>query len=212
MKKRREGPWIQTATGRAFYYDSPKPDQISIIDIASGLSRLCRYGGQLKDCAEFEDDIYPVGQHSVLVYKLLKLKNAPVESWFWGLMHDGSEAFTVDLPSPMKSLIPAYKEYEEVAASAIRETFHIPYSETIEKFVKWADVQLLLAESDVLCAIPSNQWDRPHGADHTLYDIDHDFYLWRPKKAKKEFLECFNEINNILGLENGYADTFKYAI
>ncbi len=41
--------WIQTRAGLAVDLLDPKPSQFSLLDIASSLSRLCRYTGHSRD-------------------------------------------------------------------------------------------------------------------------------------------------------------------
>ena len=81
---------IQTFTGRYIDPVNPKPDDISITDIAHALSNCCRFAGHTKD-------FYPVAQHSVLVSLHCDQKDA-----MHGLLHDASEAYLTDLPKPVK--------------------------------------------------------------------------------------------------------------
>ena len=86
----RVGDWIQTMSGVIFYPLDPRPEEIRIEDIAHALSHQCRFAGH---CREF----YSVAEHSVRVSREL-----PQEFMLWGLLHDASEAYLVDLPRPIK--------------------------------------------------------------------------------------------------------------
>ena len=55
---------IRTFTGKTINLIMPKEEDIDILDIAHGLSNVCRYNGH---CSKF----YSVAEHSVLLsYKL----------------------------------------------------------------------------------------------------------------------------------------------
>lgn len=201
--------WIQTANGRRFYYDDMRPEQFFIDDIAAGLSRNCRYNGQLKNTPELEDEIYSVAQHSVYVYRLLKLNTeAPDRALPWALLHDGPEGYLTDMPSPQKALCPDYQEMEGAAEESFLTTYTIPYDEEVHRWVKWADIQLLWMESQEMCAIPCELWDDPGNPIMSIRELDPDFYYWRPKKAKQEYLAAFEEIQQYLANENGVPNAY----
>ena len=67
---------FNTASGGTISLIEPLLETITIGDIACGLSKVCRFGGQIKD-------FYSVAQHSVLVCML-----APDDLKFEALMHD----------------------------------------------------------------------------------------------------------------------------
>ena len=192
--------WIQTASGKRFYYDDVHPAQFCIEDMAAGLSRICRYNGQLKDGPELEDEIYVVAQHSVYAYKFLRdhCPNAPKKALPWALLHDGVEGYYTDMASPQKAMNPEYKAQEAEAETAFIEGYNIPFDATIHQWVKHADIQILWAESQEMCAIPSDLWDVPGHPVVTLREIDPDFYYWRPKKAREEYMKAFEEIKQYL--------------
>lgn len=102
--------FIQTYTGRRVGLLDPDPADITIEDISYSLARLCRFGGH---CRSF----YSVAQHSVLVSTILEDRPLREDYNDWdllmqGLLHDASEAYVMDLPSPIKQLLPKYKEIE----------------------------------------------------------------------------------------------------
>jgi len=144
---------IRTFTGK---YVSPiliTPDQVDIIDIAHSLSMQCRFGGHARR-------FYSVAQHSVHVADLVNNSDLSLAA----LLHDASEAYMVDLPKPIKELLPDYVKMENRVMSAIGEKFGIPK----EKFdsVKEADRIALeyewesnvVAEADIRCWSPSESY------------------------------------------------------
>ena len=98
---------IRTFTGLYIDVFEPKPEMICIEDIAHGLSMQCRFGGQLPK-------FYSVAQHSIhcseIVSDHLKLE---------ALLHDASEAYLLDIPSPIKNRMPEYKAVEDRLMKAI---------------------------------------------------------------------------------------------
>jgi hypothetical protein len=186
------GAWIRTGNGGRFYYESTDGNQYNIDVAAAATSRLCRYAGHLNDDIA-EDDIYSVAQHSVYVYRLLKMKGAPAYTYPWAICHDVPEAYFVDLPSPLKSLVPEYVELEERSAESFRVAFGIPYDEEIHEAVKWADYNLYFAESRVLSGTPPEEFGDIPEPDKTLYEIDPQFFLWRPAYARYQFKMAFLE-------------------
>ena len=93
-----ESFWVQTRSGRAVDLLDTKPEQIFAQDIAVQLARLPRWNGAT---IGRPDDIYPVAMHSVLVAQLLP-HDAPPALRLVALLHDAAEAFTGDMPSPLK--------------------------------------------------------------------------------------------------------------
>lgn len=85
-------PFILTYTGKVFSFNCVTMDHIDICDIAHALSQLCRYTGHT-------NMFYSVAQHSLLVSE--KMPGGPADK-LCGLLHDGAEAYTNDLASPLK--------------------------------------------------------------------------------------------------------------
>lgn len=123
---------IQLHSGRVIDILAPMRDAIDIEDIAHALSNLCRWSGQC-------DGFYSVAQHSVIVSEIV-----PPEHALEGLLHDGTEAFLVDLPSPLKALLPDYKSIEERLARVIASRFGLPATPT--RCVKVADTLVAATE------------------------------------------------------------------
>lgn len=186
-------PWILTATGRKFHYGPHDPDEFYLPDIARSMSRMCRFNGHLSD--KYANDIYSIAQHSVYVYRFLQLRQAPSRTYDWGLVHDAPEAYWIDIVSPLKSLLPEYKVYENESAKSLRKKYDILYDDDIHEYVKTADYQLLLAEAKELTEVPAELWDNPATPMMTLQEIDPDFYPWGPKKAREEFMGALEELS-----------------
>lgn len=186
-------PYITTATGRKFHFGLHDPSEFYLPDIARALSRICRFTGHLSD--KYADDIYSVAQHSVYVERLLVQREAPDYVRKWALTHDAPEYVWGDVNSPLKSLLPDYRNLENASAAAFRTKYGIPYDDGIEAYVKWSDIQLLYAEAAEMTIVPPWEWDQfPGRAEQTLYEIDPDFYPWGPKKARDEYLAALDNL------------------
>ena len=116
---------IRTYMGELFDVLHPNPEQIHLEDIAHALSNLCRFGGHT-------DRFYSVAQHSVM---MATLEMVPDELRLTALLHDASEAYLVDVPSPIKQLLPKYQEIEEMIHLCVARRFGLtyPWSEIIHQ-------------------------------------------------------------------------------
>jgi uncharacterized protein len=170
-------PEILTISGRYFNYVTPETSVFTIEDIAYGLSHVCRFAGH---CKEF----YSVAQHSVLVSRIV-----PAHLALAGLMHDAAEAFMGDVASPLKQLIPQYKDIERRVERAIFERFHIAFPLPGE--VKNADLIALATEQrDLMTAHDQNVWVLTRGLaplDETIIPLD-------APAARRAFLARFREL------------------
>jgi hypothetical protein len=88
------GPWIMTASGRAYHFLTPSPAEIEIRDIAAHLARLARFNGATRG-------FYSVAQHSVQVADLLPMTHDGALQ-LYGLLHDAHEAYLGDSTTPLK--------------------------------------------------------------------------------------------------------------
>lgn len=148
---RIDGTTILTWSGRYVNPLDLRPEDVSLDDIAHALSNQCRFSGHTSD-------FYSVANHSVLVCELLVERGCQADTCLWGLLHDASEAYLVDLPSPLKQsaeLGVAYLRVEERAMLAVAEAFALPWP--IPETVHEADLALLAAERRDLMP-PQGEW------------------------------------------------------
>lgn len=125
-------PYIQTYSGLFFEFLDPKPEQIDIEDIAYSLSYTHRWGAHAWPQIS-------VAQHSLLVSKMLMRKGASPMVQLQGLMHDASETYIGDLPSPVKKYHPSFQAMEALIESAIFAKFGIDYP--LDEQVKLFDTE-----------------------------------------------------------------------
>lgn len=174
MQKLRRGECIQTYTGEAFWPLDPHPDEVNIIDIAHALSNLCRYGGHTLK-------FYSVAQHSYYVSK-----EVPPEHALCGLLHDATEAYLVDVPSPIKPYLSGYKDMENGLWKIIAEAFYL--SPEIPDIVQEVDRRIVVDERNVLMAKSALPWDiitEPLGIS---------IEAWPSGIAERAFLSRFREL------------------
>ena len=140
--KQRIGDWICTYTLKQFYPLDPRPEDVTIEDIAHSLSQVCRYGGHTRYH-------YFVAQHSVYVAQAVKSWGGSILDQFLALVHDASEAYLVDVPRPIKNDLKGYKEMEKKVQDIILERFGL--GGTVEpQMVKDADMSVFAVEAKSL--------------------------------------------------------------
>jgi hypothetical protein len=176
-----EDCWIGLLSGAQMNYNFPEKSDVTLDDLASALSNICRFSGHLP-C------FYSVAQHLVNTSRIV-----PVEFAFDALMHDTAEAFTNDLPTPLKWALPIFKELEVKIEGAMAKKFGFNYPYPPE--VKDADTNMLILEK-LYVKKDDRPWPHYEGihVDHLLPLVD--LKPWQPVRAKREFLERFEELNN----------------
>lgn len=87
------------------------------------------------------------------------------------LLHDASEAYCVDLPTPIKNCLPDYRQMEEGLMQVIADKFGFEYPLSGEVLAR--DKYMYNAE-----------------VEHFASNSEH-IYCWQPKEAKKRFLEVY---------------------
>ena len=171
--------WISLLSGGQFNYNRPEESDVTLDDLASALSNICRFSGHLPA-------FYSVAQHLVNTSRIVDPRFA-----FDALMHDTAEAFTNDLPTPLKWALPIFKELEVKIESAMSQKFGFNYPYPPE--VKQADTEMLILEK-LYVKGDKTEWPNYKGivVDHLIDKVD--LHPWQPRRAKREFLERYNEL------------------
>lgn len=123
---------IRTVSGIYVNIFEPTPEMIDIKDIAHSLAHQCRFGGHLPE-------FYSVAQHSILCSKMVDAENCLA-----ALMHDASEAYLLDIPSPIKKRLTNYKELEDNLMTIIAKKYNFQWP--LSNQVKEADYAMLVSE------------------------------------------------------------------
>jgi len=108
---------IRTNSGVMIDILHPDPLMMCIEDIAHSLSHQCRFNGHT-------DKLYSVAQHCVV---MATLPQTPGRLRMTALLHDAAEAYLGDVVSPLKQLLPQYKEIEDNMNYIIAEAFGLQY-------------------------------------------------------------------------------------
>lgn len=158
---------IRTRSGIYMNVFNPIPEMVCLEDIAHALSMMPRFGGHLPE-------FYSVAQHSVLVSQHVKEGNE-----LSALLHDASEAYLMDFPSPIKKRISEYKLIEAKLMIVIGSKFGFDYR--LNEDIKRADELLL-------------QWEWGYlmlGQSHFP-----EIKCLPPAEARQMFMDRFFEIHS----------------
>lgn len=170
---------IRLLSGALFDYNDPHASEVGIEDIAAALSKVCRFAGHIPY-------FYSVAQHAVNTSLIVAPQHA-----FTALMHDTAEAFTNDLPTPLKSAIPAFRELEARIESAMGARFGFEYPLPAE--VRYADLQMLAIEKAYIKGDHS-RWDVLDGVEYMhLLDVV-NLEQETTAKIEQHFLDRFEEL------------------
>lgn len=175
---------IETVSGTFIDLLNPKPEDILPQDIGWALSRIPRYAGHT-----ITEHAYTVAQHSIFTTKLtlalLDEEDPHIQESFGRfcgtsfsrsdvvnsnavlhvLLHDASEAYILDIPTPIKKGIPGIKEHygalECRVMGVIWERFGLGEPNHVAKLVvEWADRYALTVEAYHLMKSRGSSWNR----------------------------------------------------
>jgi hypothetical protein len=186
------GDWVATSLGGMWSILHPHPRDVYIDDLAWGMARTCRYGGQLKHDVE----LYSVAEHATAMtwWAIENGRVAHVEDALAILLHDASEAFFGDIPTPIKKLLPDYKVMEDRAQQVITDAFGLTpqNTEIRKKEIKEIDVRiriderLSIIEEPALTAGLNVTWEN----DPDLQRLGVDVACMLPSQARASFMSC----------------------
>jgi len=160
---------IKTFTGKFINVFDPKPEHINIVDIAHALSHTCRFSGHTTV-------FYSVAAHSIWCEEFVQ--DEPVEIRLHALLHDASEAYLTDMPSPIKQKLPQYIELEKSLMKAIYRKFGL--DDDMPPAVKAADHAALEYEEKFLL---NNHMTPPYISSSAL--------------QKMIFIDRYNDLKNL---------------
>lgn len=175
---------MEVVSGGLLNLVEPRAEDISLADIASALSRLCRFTGHVN--APF----YSVAQHSCVVADLV----AP-EHRVHALLHDAHEAYIGDISSPMKAALRALDPnfpralwmLEQRIINAIYESAGVARpSPGVGAIIKQADmIALAIEQRDIMRS--KNDWGLPYPLPES-YRINRYLTPWAAQDAFEDAL------------------------
>jgi hypothetical protein len=171
--------WILTASGRHFNYLDPRAEDIDILDIAQALANECRFAGHTRG-------FYSVAQHAWLTSQIV-----PAEHALEALLHDASEAWCKDIPTPLKHLLPNYRDIETRVDQTVRAAFGLPSA--MHSTVKRADLILLATERRDLMPPDNTPWPILNGIE----PLPRKIVTMQPTRAQAVFLKRYVELMEI---------------
>lgn len=167
--------WVQTYTGKQIFPLDPDVNSICIEDIANSLGKICRFNGHTT-C------FYSVAEHCLHVSLCASEENA-----LWGLLHDATEAYLIDMPRPLKPVLNGYKEIENHIHKCIAEKFDLCWPMPEE--IKEIDTRILHDESNQVMSKKPIAWPQltlpPLGI--TIVGMEH-------QEATAKFLERYEQL------------------
>jgi len=172
--------WIFTNSGRRIHLANPSIEAIDLMDIAHGLSLLCRFNGQ---CNFY----YNVAEHSVNVATIVMRMTGDIELARCALMHDSPEAYLGDMTAPLKAIDIIYKILELRFEVVITKRFGLKFPFNHPQ-IKRADYDVFFTEMDALFDFDYEAWAREGRA------ADVKIFGWDPPRAKSRFLEMADQL------------------
>jgi len=151
---------IRTFSGKYIDVFNTDPSTINIVDIAHSLANQCSH----------LSNFYSVAQHSYICSYL-----APKGHELAALLHDASEAYLLDIPTPIKRKLDGYKALENKLMEVIAKKykFSFPLSDEVHN----VDRNLFIAEWNSL-----------------VLQKDNLITPMKSSKAKKMFLKRYDEL------------------
>lgn len=126
---------IRTYTGKFVNPLKMTDSDICIEDIAHALSLVPRFAGHT-------NHFLSVACHSITVCTLVSIQHKLA-----ALLHDATEAYLLDIPTPIKKQLPLYQEAEKNLQRLIAKKFEFEYP--LHPEIKAADKQALEEEYKV---------------------------------------------------------------
>lgn len=163
--------------GKYFCFEQLNVEVIDIECAAASLAKQCRFGGHTLE-------FFSVAEHVVGVSKVV-----PPGFEREGLLHDIAESVMIDMPTPLKRMLPDYSALLKRLEAKLHPMFGIPAIMSPE--VRHGDLVALATERAYIKA----KNDQPWGI---LEGIEPDCHIaprcLSPRKAFNLFMDRYNEL------------------
>ena len=157
--------------------DQFKACEVRLQDMMDGISKICRYNGQI-------NEFYSVAEHSVLVSRYAEMMGEDEMTVICALFHDGHEYLSGDLPTPHKAMVRGLAKFEEGYELAFREALALPGpDDPVWERVAFYDSQILHRELAVLRQENLPQWFDPNIERNVPGSLLPVGFEWREARA-----------------------------
>lgn len=171
---------IYTRHGESVDLVTPDPTSINPADIAAALAAICRFSGHTRV-------FYSVAEHSLMVSRMV-----PRQWRLRALLHDATEAYLQDVPTPLKEMLPEYRVIEDRLWEAIAQRFGLPaHDPEADAAIKLADKMALHVEMRDLF--------REHPGRRRLPAPPSDFFIPPQPLTTHEARAHFTAALNLMG-------------
>jgi hypothetical protein len=170
---------IHLLEGRSFDFLNPDNSNYTIEDVARGLSRQPRFAGH-------STVPYYVAQHAWLVSYVV-----PEHLALAGLCHDNSEAFLLDIPKPLKVLLPGYIELEHKVEESMFRRIGLEFP--MDKEIKIADIVVFVTERRDLQ--PDAKLDKIY---KNIKPLDEKIVPWNSNKCYNMWMKRYKQLGGKL--------------
>lgn len=173
----RKHKYTTTNSGVNIYSpDQFKACEVRMSDIMDGISKICRYNGQI-------NRFYSVAEHSVLVSIMAELAGDE-EAILPCLFHDAHEAYSGDLPTPHKAMVRGLAEFELGYEVRVREALNLPGpDDPVWARVALYDSQILHRELAVLRQTNLPRWFDPEVEGAVPAQVQPVGFEWQEARA-----------------------------
>ena len=184
--------WILTHRGHHFSFIDLSGNVYDIKDIAHALAMTCRFGGMSLWH-------YSVAQHSCHIAEELFRETGDAALALDGLMHDAEEAYMGDMTTPLKRVMPEFRELSGHVDKEIRKMYKfsgVPME--MQPLTKEYDTRILLDEKTYLLPQSGIAWD----IEKTHSPLGIHIPQLSPHVAEQRFLELFKYYSSAIGPNN----------
>lgn len=165
---------LVTYTGKIFDYKNINKDSICVDDVIHSISNLNRFVGH-------SSRPYSVGEHTLWCALMAHKLGYTTRQILLTLIHDFEEAYTGDCPTPLKELLPEFKEIAKKVEHAIYEHLEIePPTEEEHALVKRVDATMLVVEMRDLTLHDFEEFIDEHTYEDIIFDKEFDLTTATP--------------------------------
>ncbi len=177
--------YITTYTGLHVVPVDLKPGDIEIRDIAHALSLTTRGNGHVKT-------FFSVARHCIHCALEAGARGYTEDVVLACLLHDASEAYLSDIPSPLKPYLPEFNRYEDRIMDVVYTKYlGAPLTDEQYQKVKSVDRDMLYYDLLILLNEKSN---RPAPVMASTFDYNERSFA----EVEKQYLDLFESLRHIV--------------